>query len=174
MTWKKQLQDNITSAAQLREFRQLSEEEERRMDAILHKYPMRVTRYYLSLVDWDNYEEDPIYRLCVPTIREDDLTGSLDTSGESSNTKMPGLQHKYRETALVLTTHDLSGWRMSTRRWSIRRRWPITSRRIRKSTTSFCRAATHFYYQMMPSGIIWNYWHPYQVFILSVSEHGRR
>ena len=106
MTWKKQLQDNITSAAQLREFRQLSEEEERRMDAILHKYPMRVTRYYLSLVDWDNYEEDPIYRLCVPTIREDDLTGSLDTSGESSNTKMPGLQHKYRETALVLTTHE--------------------------------------------------------------------
>ena len=106
MTWKKQLQDNITSAAQLREFRQLSEEEERRMDAILHKYPMRVTRYYLSLVDWDNYEEDPIYRLCVPTIREDDLSGSLDTSGESSNTKMPGLQHKYRETALVLTTHE--------------------------------------------------------------------
>ncbi len=106
MTWKKQLQDNITSAARLREFRPMSEEEERRMDAILHKYPMRVTRYYLSLVDWDNYEEDPIYRLCVPTIREDDLSGSLDTSGESSNTKMPGLQHKYRETALVLTTHE--------------------------------------------------------------------
>lgn len=106
MTWKKQLQDNITSAAQLREYRPLSAEEERRMNDILLKYPMRVTRYYLSLVDWEHYEDDPIYRLCVPTISESDLTGSLDTSGEGSNTKLPGLQHKYRETVLVLTTHE--------------------------------------------------------------------
>ena len=105
-SWRKQLQENVTSAAQLRQYRPLSEEEERRMDYILQKYPMRVTRYYLSLVDWDNYENDPIYRLCVPTISENDLSGSLDTSGEGSNTKLPGLQHKYRETVLVLTTHE--------------------------------------------------------------------
>ena len=106
MTWKKQLQENITTAAQLREYRALTPEEEKRMDYILHKYPMRVTRYYMSLVDWEHYEDDPIYRLCVPTISENDLSGSFDTSGESSNTKLPGLQHKYRETVLVLTTHE--------------------------------------------------------------------
>lgn len=106
MTWKQQLQENITTAAQLREYRPLSAEEERRMDNLLAKYPMRVTRYYLSLVDWEHYEEDPIYRLCVPTISENDLSGSFDTSGEGINTRLPGLQHKYRETVLVLTTHE--------------------------------------------------------------------
>lgn len=106
MSWEKQLQENITTAAQLREYRPLTEEEEKRLDSILNKYPMRVTRYYLSLVNWEHYEEDPIYRLCVPTIGENDLSGSFDTSGEGSNTKLPGLQHKYRETALVLTTHE--------------------------------------------------------------------
>ena len=106
MTWKKQLQDIVTTAGQLRGYRPLTAEEERRMDSILRKYPMRVTRYYLSLVDWAHYEDDPIYRLCVPTISENDMTGSFDTSGEGSNTKLPGLQHKYRETVLVLTTHE--------------------------------------------------------------------
>lgn len=105
MTWKKQLQDNITSAAQLREFRQLSEEEERRMDAILHKYPMRVTRYYLSLVDWDNYEEDPIYRLCVPTIREDDLSGSLDTGGDSFLLSNDAIRHYLELLAPIPSLH---------------------------------------------------------------------
>ena len=106
MTWKKQLQETITSASELAAYRELSREEKVRMDAILAKYPMRVTRYYLSLVDWAHYEDDPIYRLCIPTIREEDLSGSFDTSGEGSNTKLPGLQHKYRETVLVLTTQE--------------------------------------------------------------------
>lgn len=106
MTWKQQLQENITTAAQLREYRPMTAEEERRMNSVLSKYPMRVTRYYLSLINWEHYEDDPIYRLCVPTINENDLSGSFDTSGEGSNTKLPGLQHKYRETVLVLTTHE--------------------------------------------------------------------
>ena len=50
--WKKQLQETITSASELAAYRELSREEKVRMDAILAKYPMRVTRYYLSLVDW--------------------------------------------------------------------------------------------------------------------------
>ena len=106
MTWAKELQNNVTGAAGLREYRSLSPEEEKRLETVLHKYPMRATRYYLSLVNWEDYEKDPIYRLCVPTVLEEDSSGSLDTSGESTNTRLPGLQHKYRETVLVLTTHE--------------------------------------------------------------------
>ena len=36
MTWKKQLKENATTAAQLREYRPLTVEEEARMDDILH------------------------------------------------------------------------------------------------------------------------------------------
>ena len=60
MTWAKELQNNVTGAAGLREYRSLSIEEEKRLETILRKYPMRATRYYLSLVNWDDYEKDPI------------------------------------------------------------------------------------------------------------------
>lgn len=106
MTWAKELRNNAAGAAALREYRSVSPEEEKRLETILRKYPMRATRYYLSLVNWDDYENDPIYRMCVPTVLEEDSSGSLDTSGESMNTRLPGLQHKYRETVLVLTTHE--------------------------------------------------------------------
>jgi lysine 2,3-aminomutase len=33
------------------------------------------------------------------------IQGSYDTSGEAENTKMPGLQHKYQKTALILATN---------------------------------------------------------------------
>jgi lysine 2,3-aminomutase len=38
-------------------------------------------------------------------VHELNLQGSYDTSGEAENTKLRGLQHKYRETALVLATN---------------------------------------------------------------------
>jgi len=41
----------------------------------------------------------------VPSAEELNLAGFYDTSGETENTKMPGLQHKYSETALILTTN---------------------------------------------------------------------
>lgn len=106
MNWKDTLKNNVTTIEQLREYLHLSAEDEKKLQEILCRFPMRVTRYYLSLVDWDHYEEDPIFRMCVPSVRETDLSGTFDTSGESFNTKLPGLQHKYHETALILTTSE--------------------------------------------------------------------
>ena len=40
-----------------------------------------------------------------PSLEENDMTGKFDTSGEAENTRLPGLQHKYGETALILSTH---------------------------------------------------------------------
>ncbi len=41
----------------------------------------------------------------MPSVDELNLMGSYDTSGEKENTKMPGLQHKYPQTALILSTN---------------------------------------------------------------------
>ena len=43
--------------------------------------------------------------MSIPSIRETDLSGDFDTSGEADNTVLPGLQHKYMQTALILSTH---------------------------------------------------------------------
>lgn len=43
--------------------------------------------------------------MCIPSLQEMDAGGETDTSGESSNTVALGLQHKYRETVLILSTN---------------------------------------------------------------------
>ncbi len=43
--------------------------------------------------------------MTVPSEEELNLLGSYDTSGERENTMMPGLQHKYAQTALILATN---------------------------------------------------------------------
>ena len=82
----------------------LSPEETEQMKQVAKIHPMRVSPYYLSLID-RNDPNDPIRKMAVPSVEELNLDGVYDTSGEAENTKMPGLQHKYSETALILATN---------------------------------------------------------------------
>ena len=50
-------------------------------------------------------EGDCIRKMSIPSFSEMDITGTFDTSGESSNTKLRGLQHKYPQTVLLLSTN---------------------------------------------------------------------
>ena len=105
MNWKEEVRTNITKASGLREYMNLTDSQIEHLDKILSQFPMTVTRYYLSLIDWDNPFCDPVFRMCIPSIEETDLSGDFDTSGEADNTVISGLQHKYDQTALILSTH---------------------------------------------------------------------
>jgi KamA family protein len=63
----------------------------------------RTNEYYLSLVDW-NDPDDPIRRIVVPDETELEDWGRPDVSGEVDYTVVPGLEHKYRSTALLLVS----------------------------------------------------------------------
>ena len=102
--WKTAEENMTTSAEQLKDILKLDDEETKKLEEIIDRYPLRITPYYLSLVDPEKGEKDPIRKMCVPSISESDMSGSFDTSGESSNTKVTGLQHKYHQTALILST----------------------------------------------------------------------
>ncbi len=82
----------------------LDEKEVESMNNLLDDYPMLITDYYFSLIDFDD-PDDPIRKMCIPSTLEFNRDGSFDTSGESDNTILPGMQHKYHETALVLSTN---------------------------------------------------------------------
>lgn len=103
MDWQTIIKDNVTTAEELRDILKLSQEEYEQIREEISLFPMSVTRYYLSLIDPDD-PADPIRRMAVPSAKSQLLDGELDTSGELSNTKITGLQHKYSQTALVLTT----------------------------------------------------------------------
>ncbi|MGM9974169.1 MAG: KamA family radical SAM protein [Clostridiaceae bacterium] len=104
MNWKESLKNNITTVAALREHITITDEEAVKIQDIIESYPMSIPGYYLSLID-KNDPQDPIKKMCIPSVYEMNLDGELDTSGELSNTKEVGLQHKYPQTALVLSTN---------------------------------------------------------------------
>jgi lysine 2,3-aminomutase len=104
MAWQNRLKQSICTIDQLRRLTELTPGEEKKLSRIIAKHPMRVPRYYTSLIDWLD-PDDPIRRMAVPHTDELDVSGSYDTGGEMRSTKMPGLQHKYAQTALILTTN---------------------------------------------------------------------
>ncbi len=105
MSWQTLLGQNVVTAQELTEFLKISKEEYDHIRDEIEQFPMSVTRYYLSLIDPED-PNDPIRKMAVPSGQPVIYDGALDTSGELSNTKMPGIQHKYGQTVLVLTTAD--------------------------------------------------------------------
>jgi lysine 2,3-aminomutase len=104
MHWEDELKQSICSVADLESRMPIGVQQRRQLLQVVERHPMRVTPYYASLIDWTD-PDDPLMRMAVPSTEELDLSGSYDTGGESLSTKMPGLQHKYAETALILTTN---------------------------------------------------------------------
>lgn len=104
MGWENKLKENICTIKQLKEHISLTSKEEKLLKKVIGIHPMRITRYYLSLID-KNDKNDPLKKMMVPSKEELSLEGSYDTSGEKENTKRVGLQHKYAQTALILATN---------------------------------------------------------------------
>lgn len=105
MKWAEKMKENITTAGELKEVLHLTEEQADKMEKIIDMYPMAIPPYYLSLIDPQD-PEDPIRKMCIPSVEEFDTSGSYDTSGEAENTVSVGLQHKYSQTAMVLSTQN--------------------------------------------------------------------
>lgn len=81
----------------------LSESEKVKIKAVTDKFVFRVNDYYLSLIDWDD-PEDPIRKLVIPGEGELMEYGRWDASDEDTNYVVPGCQHKYKTTALLIVS----------------------------------------------------------------------
>lgn len=98
------LEESFLPLYKLQNYLHLPIDEIEQLEKIVIVHPMRVNAYYLSLINWKD-PKDPIRQMAIPSLDELNLDGSYDTSGETENTKIPGLQHKYSETALILATN---------------------------------------------------------------------
>ncbi len=88
---------------------QLSKKERKALKAVEEKYRFRANDYYLSLINWDD-PDDPLRKIVIPDLAELDDFGDLDPSDEESNYVVPGLQHKYTYTALLLVNEVCGGY----------------------------------------------------------------
>ena len=86
---------------------ELTEKEHIELKEVCQKYAFRINEYYTSLIDWDD-PNDPIRRIVIPDEEELATWGRLDASDEEEYTVVPGLEHKYQYTA-VLLVNDVCG-----------------------------------------------------------------
>lgn len=86
----------------------LSETEQEQLRSVTEQYDFRCNDYYLSLIDWDD-PDDPIRRIIIPDIHELDEWGRFDPSDENTYCVMPGLEHKYNSTVLLLVSNTCEG-----------------------------------------------------------------
>ncbi len=82
---------------------QIPKEEREKLKQITEKFVFRVNDYYLNLIDWDD-PEDPIRKLVIPNEEELNDYGRWDASDEDTNYVVPGCQHKYETTALLIVS----------------------------------------------------------------------
>lgn len=116
--WKWQVRNRIETVDQLKQYLNLTEEEEAGIRESLKTLRMAITPYYLSLIDPDD-PNDPIRKQAVPSSlelhrAEADLEDPLH---EDSDSPVPGLTHRYPDRVLLLITDKCSMYcRHCTRR----------------------------------------------------------
>ena len=103
--WQERLGGCCLSVEDIRGRLGLPDDEMDQLLDIEKRYPVCVPEYYLDLIDWTD-RNDPIRKMCIPDPREFSEGGEKDTSGEADNTVVQGMQHKYSQTALILSTNQ--------------------------------------------------------------------
>ncbi|MDP2685068.1 MAG: KamA family radical SAM protein [bacterium] len=106
---KNKLHGSICTINQLKHYIDLSKQEEKDITEVMKIHPMLISKYYLSLINKKD-KHDPIRKMIIPSKDEIITEGKYDTSGEAQNTKIPGLQHKYKQTALILSTNRCAAY----------------------------------------------------------------
>ena len=88
--WEKNLEKSVTSPEELSGLFRVAAAP---LAAVVGRYPMRITPYYLGLISGPG---DAIWRQCVPDAAElDDLFQSDDPLDEERLSPVPGLIHRY-------------------------------------------------------------------------------
>ena len=103
--WQRKLKECCRSVADISDRFSFTDEEINELISIEERYPVCIPEYYLSLIDPSD-RHDPIRKMCVPDAMEFSEGGLKDTSGEADNTVVQGMQHKYKQTALILSTNQ--------------------------------------------------------------------
>ncbi len=102
--WKWQLKNSITSVEMVEKLLniQLDTEERRNVELTLKKFPLRITPYYLSLINRDDFHNDPVFRQAFPDPQELEIEkcDMADPLAEEDDSPVPGITHRYPDRVL--------------------------------------------------------------------------
>lgn len=102
--WKWQVRHSIRTMDQLESIAgfDFTEVEKVQLEETINKFPMSITPYYLSLIDIDDFRNDPVYLQAVPRASEL-ITAKYDMTdplSEDKDSPAPFLTHRYPDRVL--------------------------------------------------------------------------
>lgn len=110
--WKWQLKHSITDIDTFQELTGInfSPEQRNELDKTVSKFPLSITPYYLSLIEAEDYQNDPIYKQAFPLpeeliIEEHDMSDPLS---EDTDSPVPGITHRYPDRVLFTISNVCS------------------------------------------------------------------
>lgn len=110
--WKWQLKNSIRDIETFEKLLQVkfSPEKRKKLEEIVEKFPLSITPYYLSLIDVEDIENDPIFIQSFPSLSElntckHDLKDPLS---EDKDSPVPGITHRYPDRVLFLVSNTCS------------------------------------------------------------------
>jgi lysine 2,3-aminomutase len=102
--WKWQLKNCIKTVDQFESLLgiKLDEKYRKKIELTIRKFPLAISPYYLSLINTDDYRNDPVFRQSFPAPEEleilrHDMADPLD---EDKDSPAPGITHRYPDRVL--------------------------------------------------------------------------
>jgi lysine 2,3-aminomutase len=85
-------------------------QEKERLAQTVKKFPISITPYYASLIDKDNYKNDPVFKQSFPDVREMDIAkyDMKDPLHEDKDSPVVGITHRYPDRVLFNVTNVCS------------------------------------------------------------------
>lgn len=110
--WKWQLKHSIQDIATFEKLLdvEFTPEERTHLEETVEKFPLSVTPYYLSLIDRENFRDDPVFKQSIPCpsellIGEHDMADPLH---EDADSPAPGITHRYPDRVLFHVSNTCS------------------------------------------------------------------
>lgn len=110
--WKWQLKNSIKHISTVEKILGVRFEPEKsfELEKTLKKFPLSITPYYFSLIEGDDYENDPVFRQAFPSPKEMKIMDSdmADPLHEDEDSPVPGLTHRYPDRVLFHVSNTCS------------------------------------------------------------------
>ena len=110
--WKWHLKNRVRSLEKFEELTGIKFETDikNELEKTIEKFPMSITPYYLSLIDPDDYLNDPVFKQCFPSVNElciseNDMNDPLH---EDEDSPVEGITHRYPDRVLFLISNMCS------------------------------------------------------------------
>jgi lysine 2,3-aminomutase len=102
--WKWQVKNAVRDIDTLEKLLgiRIDEKNKKNITTTIQKFPMSITPYYLSLIDVENYENDPVFKQAVPTEKELIISryDMADPLAEDKDSPVKGITHRYPDRVL--------------------------------------------------------------------------